>query len=285
MRKLLTYILIGAAMICARREHAGAPLPSLVFYGMLIDEFGWPYESNVSIEVHSKGQSVFARSIAPARGRDYNFLVRIPYDSGTGTNAYAGAAISPGENISLKIVALETGAILINTNFVVSFPPGAVVNVNLTAGTDSVGDGIPDELRRWIWMNTGGLGAFDPSKILASDDSDLDGVSNLDEYRAGTDPANADDVLELALAPTGVPGVGALSFYTVPGKLYQIQTTNLEPGAAWNIVSFANTPDSAARYSDFLGTGHFASLFIPSAEPSQIYRVVVSSKKGATIVP
>ena len=286
MRRLLrfTNIFVALALIAASAR-AGAPLPSLTFYGMLVDEFGWPYETNVKVELQSAGVPIFTRSLAPARGRDYNFLVRIPYDSGTTGDSYSQSAVSPNQNVALKISSIVTGSVLINTNLVIALYPGSVVNINLSAGTDSVGDGLPDELRRWIWQNTGMGGAFDPHNVRANDDSDFDGVSNIDEYRAGTDPANFEDVLSVEVAPSGVPNVGKLTFYTVPGKTYQISAGDLMPDSLWSITAFANTPDGAATYTDFIGTGHYVSLFVPTTGHPTFYRVFVQGRRGTAIVP
>ncbi len=252
----------------------GVPMPSITFYGMLVDEFGWPYESNVRFDIQSLGKSIYSRSITPAQGVDYNFLVRVPYDSGTGTAAYSANALLPGADISVKVVALATGSVLINTNLVVSFQAGAVFIVNLTAGTDSLGDGIPDELRRWIWQNTG-TGLFDPSTIRALGDADFDGVSNLDEYHAGTDPANFDDVFRVEVSDSGVADVGKLTFYTVPGKTYKIHSSDLKPDSLWAPTNFANSPSSSATQTEFRGTGHYVSLFVPSNGVNTYFRVSV----------
>lgn len=50
---------------------------------------------------------------------------------------------------------------------------------------DSDGDGIPD-----YWEKQYGLNPYDPSD--ASEDSDNDGLTNLEEYRIGSDPTNPD---------------------------------------------------------------------------------------------
>jgi len=277
--------ILAALIFLAAPDRAGAPMPSLTFYGLLVDEFGWPYETNVRVDIFSAGDQIFSKSIAPARGRDYNFLVRIPYDSGTTATSYTSDAIVPGELVNVKIVALDSGAVLVNTNLVVNFPAGAVFNINLTAGTDSVGDGLPDELRRWIWLNTGVLGPFDPKNIRAQDDSDFDGVSNLDEFRAGTDPANKDDVLQLEVTDSGVPNVGKLTFYSVPGKTYQIRAGDLSADNIWSAATFANSPTGPATFTEFVGTGHFVDLFVPTHGLNSFYRIFVAGRKPSGLVP
>jgi Tol biopolymer transport system component len=98
---------------------------------------------------------------------------------------------------------------------------------------DSDSDGIPD----W-WMiecfghPTGQAGDLS----LAQDDADGDGMSNLQEYLAGTDPTVPTSVLALNIAPV-VPGTSAVLTWTAaPGKTYQLlSTTNLN-NAVWSVV-------------------------------------------------
>jgi Big-like domain-containing protein/thrombospondin type 3 repeat protein len=53
------------------------------------------------------------------------------------------------------------------------------------AGVDTDGDGIPDDVELSLGMNPG-------NPVDASEDFDRDGLSNLDEYRQGTDLRNPD---------------------------------------------------------------------------------------------
>ena len=52
-------------------------------------------------------------------------------------------------------------------------------------------------------------------------DSDRDGTTNLEEYRAGTDPTNAASVLQITRFTTGNPTV--LEFDAVSNKTYTVQ--------------------------------------------------------------
>ena len=84
------------------------------------------------------------------------------------------------------------------------------------------------------WTRIVGLLDKFPSASAESDDPDHDGMSNLPEMLAGTDPTNPNSVLQLENTPrpddlvdgdktaTG-PDHHALYFQTVPGKSYEIQ--------------------------------------------------------------
>lgn len=279
--------LLAAVSAAAPIGLAGLPLPSLTFYGLFLDEFGWPYSIDDYVEVRTAGKHILSHPLVATEGRDFNFLVRIPYDSGGRSADYSAGAISPGETVSLRLIDSRSGAVVIQTNFVCNLPPGAVVRFDSSSGGDSLGDGLPDELRLWLWETHGDGSAFDPAKWRAGDDTDGDGVNNLDEYRAGTDPANSEDLLKVAIATTDRPGVARLTFYSVPGKVYQLEGG--VPGAnglEMRPVVFARSPEDAAIISEVVGTGHVLSVFVPAGDASQILRVRVNVRQqGAVLLP
>jgi len=84
-------------------------------------------------------------------------------------------------------------------------------------GTDSDGDGIPDE---WENEHFGGIGVAD-----ATTDWDSDGSSDRDEYRAGTDPRDAGSTLVFmgVAKPDGNQVV--VRWQSVAGKLYNLYRT------------------------------------------------------------
>jgi hypothetical protein len=82
------------------------------------------------------------------------------------------------------------------------------------------------------WELWHGLNPNDPSD--AALDSDGDGVSNLDEYLAGTDPQDAADYFHIASITAGTNCV--LSFQSALNRLYTLESrTNLVAGS-WTSV-------------------------------------------------
>jgi Tol biopolymer transport system component len=138
---------------------------------------------------------------------------------------------------------------------------GVSADVN-AALVDSDGDGIPDW---WLVKYFGHPSGQAGDLSRASDDADADGVSNLEEYRAGTSPVDSTSVFRLwATAP--VNSKVNLTWPAVAGKSYQVQyQTNLTdfvwlaaPGNVWVMG----------------GQGYYIA---PAAQPHSFYRVLVTN--------
>lgn len=104
-------------------------------------------------------------------------------------------------------------------------------NVLVLSDTDH--DGMPD-----IWELTYGFRYFDPSD--ASQDADFDGMTNLEEYRAGTNPRDGNDYLKLDLSnnPRLNPRLGLLRFQSVSNRSYTLQFSDQLSGDWTNWYSW-----------------------------------------------
>ena len=93
---------------------------------------------------------------------------------------------------------------------------------NITDTNDTDSDGMPD-----AWESQYDLNMNDSSD--ATEDKDNDGMSNLDEYNAGTDPTSEESLLELHINVNKTEGQGInLQWSSVIDQSYSIwRTTNL----------------------------------------------------------
>lgn len=110
---------------------------------------------------------------------------------------------------------------------------------------DSDGDGIPD----W-WMieyfghPTGQAG--DLSRV--QDDADGDGMNNLQEYLAGTDPTNPNSLLALSIAADESGTNLFLGWTAVSGKTYQVLSTPNLNNPVWQVFPASITSNGDQRY-------------------------------------
>ena len=133
-----------------------------------------------------------------------------------------------------------------------AFAPGTN-NIFVVADTD--GDGIPNYIETAL-----GLATNNPADGL--DDKDLDGMSNVDEYRAGTDPNDFNSVLRIT--QTTVPGQAILNFGAISNRTYTLQYSDGLPANPW--LRLADVPHSPTNRTEMIPD--------PAWTTNRFYRVV-----------
>jgi hypothetical protein len=178
-------------------------------------------------------------------GRGWSSWVSKPALNGDGRVAIfqsPGSGIVSGEFNRAQDVFLE------------SFAPWGTADVDW--------DGIPDAwLQYYFGHSTGQVG--DLSR--AQDDADGDGMTNLQEYLAGTDPRDAASALRLAIAGAGSSNATAtLTWRVSPGKHYELFFKNELTDLNWQ-----NAGDN------FYVVGTQGYFRLKPGESSRYYRVAV----------
>jgi hypothetical protein len=118
--------------------------------------------------------------------------------------------------------------------------PRSPVATGKTWGEDGNFDGLPDDWQAQYWGNNA---ATWPSPNA---DSDGDGVSDRQEFMAGTNPKDAASVLRTSFVV--LPQGTRLTWNTVPGQIYQVeQTSDFSTWAPYGGLRFApGTTDSVS---------------------------------------
>ena len=126
----------------------------------------------------------------------------------------------------------------------------------LTLLTDTNANGLPD-----AWEAAYGFGPGNPA--LRDADVDGDGLTNGQEYIAGTDPTNAASCLRVAI-PSFAGGV-QISFGAVSNRTYSVYFTDTLAGNSWTRLA-----DVIARSSN-----HVEIIFDPGGTTNRFYRAAV----------
>ena len=168
---------------------------------------------------------------------------------GSTTNSFVLTAQSNLVNAyDIRLSVTNLGTLATPTPYLSNFPSFGPTLKTFLIVLDSDGDGIPDQTE----TNLFGMDTNNPADALG--DLDGDGMSNLAEFRAGTNPTNAASFLRIELTPTN--GLARLEFVALSNRLYTVQFTdtvsNAMPAAAWSrLVDFLSRPTNRVEnYSD-----------------------------------
>ena len=237
--KLAAVLLLSLAAMNAASVFAAVnfPLGTHLIKGTLKDWQNKVLTSDAAVTIQAvatNGTVIASTKVADPTTDGCNFLLQIPLST---TTTDSTAAV--GDTLNCVLIQ-ESGLSLAATPLVVG-DANAVSTVALefvnvksyTNGTDTanVPDEYVDTIAAWIeaYAEEYGIeGEYDPFA-----DYDKDGVSNYDEYRAGTNPFDETDKLAISAyaAPKDAPH--AISFEYVGGHVYGVATTRTLTNPAW----------------------------------------------------
>jgi formylglycine-generating enzyme required for sulfatase activity len=197
------------------------------------------------IEIYQSGLAKFEN--AAAQAMPYPDTLRVKVWNGT-TQILDQSGIS---------VSWSTTSIVVVTSWVDPNPPDNDGDgVGDLVDPDDDNDGMPD-----TWETTNG---FDPlSAADAEGDADGDGMSNVEEYVAGTDPGDAQKRFQCS-GFSVQEGVAALTFGSVTGRLYGVVYRDDLFDPTWSVLT-----------NDIQGTGGAIGVVDLAMVGRRVYRIRV----------
>lgn len=223
-RRALSVIAAVTCLLASFPALAFPPAPFHLIHGLVRDEYGMPitvYPATIYLETPTglRVQSKLSGNIEPGT----NYRLEVPMDSGLTADLYQPVALKQNVQFRLKLVIGKTTYVPIEMNGSLASigKPGQQTRLDLTMGVDSDGDGLPDAWEDILISMFGGTLA----DIRGQDDADGDGISNRDEYLAGTYAFDPSSGFRLTVLGTSGKGTTAMEFLTLRGRTYTIQAS------------------------------------------------------------
>lgn len=219
------------------------PSPHHTLHGMVRDERGNPIVAdNAEVILQTSNGRLLTTAIVPGLAPGQNYKLLVPMDAGLSSDLYQPTAMRPTMPFTIR-VRIGNAVFLpieVSASSGTMGRAGERTLLNLTLGEDSDGDGIPDAWERSLINRGLGTSLAD---VNPDDDADGDGLSNLQEYLAGSYAFDDDNGFSLAIKRVN-GNSPVLEFLAINGRNYRVYgSANL---GEWAEVEF-RLPDDAAE--------------------------------------
>jgi len=278
-RALTAMTLMLLALQLCPKAGAFPPAPYHLVYGNIRDRYGSPLSaSGVEVVLQTPSGIMIAGQTIPGLMPGVNYEIKVPMDAGQTPGPYQPNALFAGTTYKLTVVVLGITNLPIEMSgsSMSLSEPGKSTRVDLTLGTDSNNDGLPDA---WELAFLATLHLNIPLSFLnANQDLAHDGKTLRSEFLLGSypfDPARPCKIAFLGFREGGP----ILSFPTVTGRYYSIEVSS--NAVDWAIVPFrlpSDGPGAAQReyfYSPNITTVQATLDPPPPGTKAQFYRIFV----------
>lgn len=203
------------------------PAPHHTFYGVVRNDHGTPLGAGAGTIILSTETAEIARvPVDPSIGAGINYTLHVAMDAGTLAQLYAPTAMRPTMPFTIKVemngttyVPIEIGGKTWSIG-----QPGERTRLDLTLGIDSDKDGMPDAWEQDIIDSDTNDGYRNLADVKPNEDVDNDGLTNLQEYLAGTYALDALDGVAIEVVNVA-NGIAQLRFLAVTGRTYRLRSS------------------------------------------------------------
>ena len=274
--KTRAFLLFALCALVAGTASAYPPAPYHRIFGSVRDDRGQPLgaEEGMVILLGVGDVEIARGSTDPTIGPNINYSVNVQMDSGTTALLYEITALRPLLPFLIRVVIDGTAYVPIQATgaFNIGDPAGQT-RIDLTIGIDSDGDGLPDSWEQDVIDSdlTGTLLGL--AHVNPGDDLDYDGMTNYEEYIAGTYALDRTDRLELKVIQA-TSTFTRLRFLAITGRTYRIiSTPNMQQ--AFVAQPFALTPAGNAANS-FIAPGvELRDVYVSPGAAKYFFKLLV----------
>lgn len=276
MRATFTLALLSVLAIAGNLNAAPAA-PSFTIYGMVRDTHGNALTTSAGQIVVNRpaGAEIIRGPSESNLDVGINYTLHIAMDAGTTPTLYKPTAMFTAQPFTIVVIingVTYTPIEAQGSNWMAGLP-GASLRIDLTLGPSSSNDGLPDAWKQDLLNadSSGRLHSF--ADIRPGDDLDGDGMTNYEEFVAGTNPLDKSDALDLAVTEVS-NGIAHLQFYAVRGRTYHL--TSSTDMATWSQQPFSTEPTATNLVTSRLEPdGQLLDIYVPAATAAALFKLYV----------
>jgi hypothetical protein len=227
---------LAAALLGCLSAWAYPPSPYHLVYGIVRDEYGTPLMNDqAQILLVSTGGSQSQTTIQPNLAVGVNYQLQVPMDTLLKPDLYRSNALAVGTGFRMYVVIGNVTNVPIISTSTTNYlgQPTRMTRIDLTLGTDTNGDGIPDE---WELAFLAAIGSdLTLADLNAGLDVAHDGRTLMQEYLLGSAAFNPQNPFAVRMVDFN-GGAAILAFPTESGLSYTVLgSTNLQQ---WAVLPF-----------------------------------------------